>query len=73
MSVSRAAPLSGCTCGFDGRYPVPSSTAEQDLGFGTRDPHTTAAVRFKSGSTGPTGVKQLGSPQYVGWRSFPRR
>ena len=28
MSVSRAAPLSGCICGFGGRYPVPSSTSE---------------------------------------------
>ena len=70
--MSRAAPLSGCTCGFAGRYPVPSSTAEQDLGFGTQDRHTTAAVPFRSGSTGPTGVKQLGSQQYVGWRSLPR-
>ena len=61
MSVSRAAPLSGCTCRFAGRYPVPSSIMEQDLGFGTRDRHTTAAVLFRSGSTGPTEVKLLGS------------
>ena len=61
MSVSRAAPLSCCTCGFAEQYPVPSSTLEQDLGFGTRDRHTTAAVLFRSGSMGPTGVKQLGS------------
>ena len=73
MSVSRTAPLSCCTCGFAGRYPVPSSTAKQDLGFGTRDRHTTATLLFRSGSTCPTGVKQLGSLQYVGWRLLPRR
>ena len=56
MSVSRAAPLSGCICGFARRYPVPSSIVEQDLGFGTRDRHPTAAVLFRLGSTGPTEV-----------------
>ena len=70
--MSRAAHLSCCTCGFAGRYPDLSSTAEQDLGFGTCDRHTTTAVPFRSGSTGPTGVEQLGSQHYVGWLSVPR-